>query len=743
MNNISLTKLFFGLVFVALSILLGSAMNYFFYFPSSRPMILMIYDLILLSAAIVITALISALGPKKTAAGRKFTITYFISFGYAVFTVFTFPRAFVILMPALGILLGYSIISLCGAEKVLLVLALLSISGYKISGSIFTVLMLLPAGYFFGLTVVSVYTKGIAHYLAFLFPARDFDDEEAFSPADRLKLLKWWSFIYNGKLFHDEQCDLNLDYEDVKNVKSPSDKTGKNLKKSDIYKNQSVDKLSEALSAIKRRDGNFSYETFITRAHSVFKKIHAATYADDFSEVEYLISDSLAEQLKHMSLLNSKKNRLISVDLVINDLQIAQVNTDKNFDVLHLFVRAVSYDYAHNGSETALTPEKIKKAKKTLIENPICEYYTFIRKPSALTKNSPGLLEGQCPNCGTPIQIGQSTLCPVCKSFLRSGSYDWVLTKITPASAWKYTEPENIPGYKQIIASDPNFSLQQIEDRAGVTYWLFKAHSIGTATPLKRLTSPHFYNNFLNTPKKPAESPKNTPVSENVSLKAIKIDGHREKCYSLVNREVYVMSRDTGSKTPAESTLSSIHCSNCGGPLASSLDVTCTFCGSRINDGSEWLLEKIIKEFDQEYLTVVHPNLNKPDATKQPTPLGQKPQNELIMISAQVLMADGRIDDSEMKLLQTIAQKHNVSDAELNEIIENIRQGLVFVPVPAGGTVASLGLIRDAAKMAAADGEISPDEIEAIMNLGYQLGYTKFDVKTIINKELTILKNKS
>ncbi|OQB44324.1 MAG: Dna-J like membrane chaperone protein [bacterium ADurb.Bin157] len=203
------------------------------------------------------------------------------------------------------------------------------------------------------------------------------------------------------------------------------------------------------------------------------------------------------------------------------------------------------------------------------------------------------------------------------------------------------------------------------------------------------------------------------------------------------------MSRDTGSKTPAESTLSSIHCSNCGGPLASSLDVNCTFCGSRINDGSEWLLEKIIKEFDQEYLTVVHPNLNKPDATKQPTPLGQKPQNELIMISAQVLMADGRIDDSEMKLLQTIAQKHNVSDAELNEIIENIRQGLVFVPVPAGGTVASLGLIRDAAKMAAADGEISPDEIEAIMNLGYQLGYTKFDVKTIINKELTILKNKS
>jgi hypothetical protein len=63
--------------------------------------------------------------------------------------------------------------------------------------------------------------------------------------------------------------------------------------------------------------------------------------------------------------------------------------------------------------------------------------------------------------------------------------------------------------------------------------------------------------------------------------------------------------------------------------------------------------------------------------------------------------------------------------------------------VPAGGSVASLDLIRDAAKRAGADGEITPDEIEAIMNLGYQLGYTKFDVKTIINKELTILKNKS
>lgn len=714
----------------------------------------LILDSSYLILATLISAAVVSIGPKKTALNRKIAVTYFFGFAYAIFAIVELPKMFLIIVPLSMVVLGYSILTNCPAERPVLVFILFCRPAFQLTLSPFGVLFLLPASHFAALFLITIFTKGIGNFLAFLFPPDSADIDRV----ERIKLIRWWSFLYYGKLFFDEQADLNLDYDGLKNVESSSRSS---LKESDYFQTQSADMLSKALTTIKRRDGNFSYENFLTRADLVFKKVHAAIYANNFSDVEYLMSDSLVEQFKRMSVVNSTNKKRISVELVINDLKIAQVNIDKNFDVLHLFVRAVSYDYEPSNADTKLTAEEIRKAKKRLKENVYTEYYTFIRKPSALTKNTPGLLEGRCPNCGAPIQIGQSTRCPACSSFLRSGAYDWVLTKITPASAWQYTEPTSIPGYNDLIESDPDFSLQQIEDRIGVTFWQIKAHEANPAqaaenTTLKRLTTSHYYNFFVTSLKNKAKCA-NLPkfVSfENFSLKAIKADDRRERCYALVLwngqtseikkiRDVYVMSRNLNGRTPANSTLSSIHCTNCGAPLASSLDVSCSFCQTILNDGNEWLLERIIAEQDLEFRELTDPKpVSMPIVgakTGEPH-TAAKNADQLIMISAQVLMADGRIDDKEMQLLRTIAAKHNVSEEELTKIIENIRSGLVFVPIPAGGSVASLDLIRDAAKMAGADGEITQDEIEAIMNLGYQLGYTKFDVKTIINKELTALK---
>lgn len=117
--------------------------------------------------------------------------------------------------------------------------------------------------------------------------------------------------------------------------------------------------------------------------------------------------------------------------------------------------------------------------------------------------------------------------------------------------------------------------------------------------------------------------------------------------------------------------------------------------------------------------------------------------NDVITTAAQILMADGKVDAKEMAMIKTIAARYSMSDESLQGILDAVRNGQVFVPVPEAQSPAAKRLIREAAKMAFADEELSTDEKDAIMNLGMQLGYSKLDVQQVINSELTALKNRS
>jgi uncharacterized tellurite resistance protein B-like protein len=317
-----------------------------------------------------------------------------------------------------------------------------------------------------------------------------------------------------------------------------------------------------------------------------------------------------------------------------------------------------------------------------------------------------------------------------------------------------------------MLALDGNFSGQQIEERCAVLFWLLRnSEKKRNVLDLGRFATNEFCQSLAYEIDNDSFGRFAAIASadlESVSLRGIDFHGENVYCYVLVVwsaamvarhgaasrrpvRDVLVLSRPRQAVTRVNSVLSSSHCANCGGPLASSYAPSCAFCGSIVNDGSEWILSRMIKESEPEYqsLTTRRNALRQDVATNsggEAVVEKTVSANDLITISAQILMADGRIEPAEMAMLNAIAKKYHISEEALADILESVKNGLVHVPVPKVKSFGALGLIQDAVKMALADAELAEDEKIAVMNLGMQLGYSKLDVQQIINAELTALK---
>lgn len=106
---------------------------------------------------------------------------------------------------------------------------------------------------------------------------------------------------------------------------------------------------------------------------------------------------------------------------------------------------------------------------------------------------------------------------------------------------------------------------------------------------------------------------------------------------------------------------------------------------------------------------------------------------DLVGMAAQMLLADGRIDDAEMKLIREFAESFSMSEELLNGIIEAVKQGELRIPIPKNLKEAHK-LMESAIRMALADGEIAAEEQNYIDQLAKKFGYGKTDLKMLMRR---------
>jgi hypothetical protein len=227
------------------------------------------------------------------------------------------------------------------------------------------------------------------------------------------------------------------------------------------------------------------------------------------------------------------------------------------------------------------------------------EVWSFLRRRGKQSTGGKIALEGSCPNCGAPMPLSDSVRCEYCKAIVNSGEHDWVLAEITQPEEWRPSATARpVPGLDELRARDPSVSRQELEDRASVVWWkIVDAMATGARNRLER---------FCLAPGQPPVASVRLSKVAVGSAELVQVVRGQD---GLDHAEVeLVWSASVNGAAPAGQTvrlvlaraagaqskrgLSSLDCPNCGGVLASSDDVKCSYCGQPLPGGRhEWALE--------------------------------------------------------------------------------------------------------------------------------------------------------
>ncbi|PKL47990.1 MAG: hypothetical protein CVV42_10935 [Candidatus Riflebacteria bacterium HGW-Riflebacteria-2] len=559
------------------------------------------------------------------------------------------------------------------------------------------------------------------------------------------------------------------------------------LKGEDTYVDYTITKASRvkpdnfskvALTQLKQRDPGFDENFFIGRAKKAFRLIQDAWTARKLDKAQAFLSDGIFEQFS-IQLAEMREKGIIDhlEALEISSATPVKFQSDKNFDVIHLRIDASAINY-----------RKDEKTGKLLngsrSPEPFAEVWSFMRKPGVKTLKKGGLMEGQCPNCGNPIQIGRLSKCEVCGSLLRSGEYDWVLTSITQACEWSVRPDKAVPGLDTIVTADPGFNMQHIKERVAVMFWRkTEAERIGKVEPLRKIARDEFceaQQQWLKPDKSGTRrfytgcavgavellgvellEPDDNAFVEVIwsGIPSFQMPGKGiETAGQPINfRHVFVLIRRHGAKTKLETSLASSHCPSCGAPEQTGSENECAYCGAVMNDGkSEWVLDAVVDRSDPQVreilnrLSAAAKKITEEYQAKAAARHGAKggvaapPLDEfgvsgieLLRWTVAMMLADGHIDNKEMNMIRDLAGKRDIPEARIQQVIEEFKAVIdPAVHVMQTSKInADTELLRYIARVALADGKLTPEETDMIKTVGTKLGLSGIDIDMLLKRE--------
>jgi tellurite resistance protein/predicted nucleic acid-binding Zn ribbon protein len=447
--------------------------------------------------------------------------------------------------------------------------------------------------------------------------------------------------------------------------------------------------------------------------------------------------------------------------LAIGDIRLADISSAGVFDEVAVRIEARAADF-----RVAIS-DGHHISGSTSVE-PFVEIWSFLRKRGAVTDLSrPGLMEGNCPNCGASIEMNESANCANCKALLRSGQYDWVLSEITQESDWFASTNRQIPGLNVMQRQDSGFDPLALEDRASVVFWrLAAADRTGKTDPLRSVAPSEFINAYAQTLHPTNGQPRiytgdcavgglhmigviapgNNSLFERTLVEirwsgtqfAVDPNGRGTRAGNhVLAHTLMVLGRKAGSQTDTSKSISSAHCPNCGAPISSDTSNACEFCNTVLNDGAHGWILLDIPGFNMPRAQALISALQfgeTPTAAQQTNHAAYSGSDAgLLAWAVAVAAADHNVDDKERSTLATFATQCGVPSEQLDRMIAAAIHGQIEVPQPADRTQAEAWLLA-MATTAQADGNITPDGFSLLNALGAKVGLSDYDIKMLIKR---------
>ncbi|MBT7302976.1 MAG: TIM44-like domain-containing protein, partial [Victivallales bacterium] len=478
----------------------------------------------------------------------------------------------------------------------------------------------------------------------------------------------------------------------------------------------------------------------------------------DLTPIHRFVSDAVYERFSlQIAEMKERGTRNVMKGVKVREATVATGGVDSNFQAITVRFQASAIDYEVNASGRVTSGDKSRQG--------FVEYWSFVRRPGAKTRNADGLFEGHCPNCGSPLRLNQTESCESCNAKVRSGRYDWILTEITQESEWKPHAPNEIRGVSAMAANDPGFCLQHLEDRASVVFWRrIAAWQSGKVLPLRKMSTPAYCEAMARDLRPDPDGTR--PIPSGAAVGSVETEGIL--CESPLDQALvrihwssgtelqqpngtrqrtigvrfhvsfFLLTRKHGVKGDMDDALSSAHCPGCGAPVTNTVADACEYCGDAMANGEQdWLLanvcvadEKPVREFLSR-LQEAKPRRKSRARSREAVSLPPASGRELVAWALHVMLADNVIDEEEMKLLEALATKHGIRKAERKRLIVAAQAGELELGMPeeANTTHACLEAM---AEMALVDGAVTAAERETMHTLGKRLGLGKRKIaKTI------------
>jgi hypothetical protein len=361
-----------------------------------------------------------------------------------------------------------------------------------------------------------------------------------------------------------------------------------------------------SLDALRAHDPGLTEESIAAHVRQMSDILREAWCAGDMRPARAFASDGVLSRFQvQLVLMRQENRRNVMSDARVLSATVAAVESAEPLEVVHVRLDAEARD---TEVQVAATDEQIRRALGHVRVEPYTEIWSLVRRTGAQTKPADFAVGRACPNCGAPLDGGETIKCRYCGALACSGEHDWVLAEITQLVEWSPRMPR-ASGLEVLRRSDPGVAREVLEDRASYIFWKWvQGGRAGDVSPLRKCASPALLAAV--TPQALFEATRGTSDVAVGGAELVGCEVAGQDGFDRVYVEILWSARFGGASSPtpyqtvvrlarrtgAQSRLSmtALVCQACGAPVAETDTTRCDHCGAELAAGDQaWVLDDI------------------------------------------------------------------------------------------------------------------------------------------------------
>jgi uncharacterized membrane protein YebE (DUF533 family) len=435
------------------------------------------------------------------------------------------------------------------------------------------------------------------------------------------------------------------------------------------------------------RDPQLTQASIFQRAQIMSDILRDAWCNGEMKPARPFVSDGVFSRFNvQLGLMKGEGLRNVMADARVLNITLAGVSTTPPLDCVHLRITAEARDanIPFNSS-----PQQAQQALAQKPVEPYTEVWTLVRRQGATSKLQPTQVGKNCPSCGAPLDGAEMIKCKYCGALICSAEHDWVLAEITQDSEWYPESYEEVRGLNSMKANDPMLAREVLEDRASYLFWKWiQSARMQQMQPLRKCATPRFAANP--SVLQPVAQTRDVAIGGSdvvlcdpggggsaadpeldfvyVKLYWSAIFGQQQQATPMTS--VVRLARKAG--VASKLSMTSVVCQSCGAPLTASDSTQCDHCHAEIAAGAQaWVLDAMLQPGE------VRERSHAPDAPLPdwmlPNIADPRERQVLFAQMAAVMASDGNLDPKEKKLLRLCAQRWNIPEPMVAQILGNPR----------------------------------------------------------------------